>query len=174
MLNKYGYEVLSYVKKARYYYVAQHTFDTAEITMLVDVIRASKLTEQRKNSLTDKLYSAVGSHRNPKSLNNIISPEKAMSGNPNIVYSIDFIDRAIRERKKVSFRYFLLDENKKKSYRSDGKRYIFNPLAMIWDKDNYYLLCYDDKHEGLSRYRIDRMDDVQAEDVFYMGGRHIR
>lgn len=164
LLNKYGYEVLSYVKKARYYYIMQHTFDTAEITMLVDAIRASKLTEQRKNALTDKLYSAVGIQRNPKSLKNIISLENSMSGNSSIVYNIDFLDKAIRERKKVSFRYFLLDENKKKSYRSDGKRYVFNPLAMIWNKDNYYLLCYDDKHDGLSRYRIDRMDDVKVEE----------
>ncbi len=165
LLNKYGYEVLSYVKKARYYYVAQHTFDTAEITMLVDAIRASKLTEQRKNALTEKLYSTVGLHRNPKSLTNIISLEKITSGNSSIVYNIDFIDRAIRERKKVSFRYFILDENKKKFYRCNGERYVFNPLTMIWNKDNYYLLCYDDKHDGLSRYRIDRMDDVKVEDA---------
>ena len=163
LLNKYGYEIMSYVKKARYYFVAQHTFDTAEITMLVDAIRASKLTEQRKNTLTDKLYSTIGLHRNPQTLTNIISLDTAVLGNSSIVYNIDFIDRAIREKKKVSFRYFVLDENKKKAYRSNGKRYVFNPLAMIWNKDNYYLLCYDDKHDGLSRYRIDRMDDVQVE-----------
>lgn len=165
LLNKYGYEILSYVKKARYYYVAQHTFDTAEITMLVDAIRASKLTEQRKNTLTDKLYSTVGLHRNPQSLENIITLNTSMSGNSSIVYNIDFIDRAIREKKKISFLYFTLDENKKKCYRSNKKRYVFNPLTMIWNKDNYYLLCYDDKHDGLSRYRIDRMDDVQIEEA---------
>ena len=122
LLNKYGYEILSYVKKARYYYVAQHTFDTAEITMLVDAIRASKLTEQRKNTLTDKLYSTVGLHRNPQSLENIITLNTVISGNSSIVYNIDFIDRAIREKKKISFLYFTLDENKKKCYRSNKKR----------------------------------------------------
>ena len=35
---------------------------------------------------------------------------------------------------------------------------------MIWSRDNYYLLCYDDKHEGASRYRIDKMEDVRVEE----------
>lgn len=34
LLNKYGYEVCSYTKKARYYYAVHQFFDTAEITML--------------------------------------------------------------------------------------------------------------------------------------------
>lgn len=34
---------------------------------------------------------------------------------------------------------------------------------MIWSKDNYYLLCYDDRHDGTSRYRIDKMENVMVE-----------
>lgn len=30
--------------------------------------------------------------------------------------------------------------------------------------DNYYLLCYDDRHDGTSRYRIDKMENVMVED----------
>ena len=45
----------------------------------------------------------------------------------------------------------------------DKKRYVFNPLSLIWSKDNYYLLCYDDRHDGTSRYRIDKMEDVTVE-----------
>ncbi len=157
LLNKYGYEVLSYTKKARYYYVVQHVFDTAEITMLADVIMASKLTEQRKNNFINKLYSTIGVHKNPKNLDKVISLETAKYGNSSIIYNIDAIERSIEENKKVSFLYYSLDEHKKKIYHSNKKRYVFNPLALIWNKDNYYLLCYDDKHDGVSRYRIDKM-----------------
>ena len=51
LLNKYGYEICSYVKKARYYYAVHQLFDTAEITMLTDVIKASKLTDSRKETI---------------------------------------------------------------------------------------------------------------------------
>ena len=56
-----------------------------------------------------------------------------------------------------------IHENKKKVYHRDKKRYVFNPLSLIWSKDNYYLLCYDDRHDGTSRYRIDKMEDVTVE-----------
>lgn len=163
LLNKYGYEVLSYTKKSRYYYVVQRSFDTAEIVMLADMIQASKLTKKKKGSLTDKLYSTIGMYRDGRTSDSCIFLEPTKCGNPSIIYNIDAIERAIREKKKVSFLYFSLDENKNKVYHCDKKRYLFNPLSMIWCKDNYYLLCYDDVHSGISRYRIDKMEEVQTE-----------
>jgi len=162
LLNKYGYEVSTYVKRERFYYVEQHLFDAAEVTMLADVIKASKLTDKRKQIITDKLYSTIGVQKSATN-ESVIALDTAKYANPCILYNIDAIERAIEEKKKVSFLYFSLDENKKKVYRSDKKRYIFNPLAMIWSKDNYYLLCYDDKHDGTSRYRIDKMEEVRVE-----------
>ena len=44
LLNRYGYEVMSYKKKYHYYYVVSRVFDIAEIAMLADVVKASKLT----------------------------------------------------------------------------------------------------------------------------------
>lgn len=52
LLNEYGYEVLSYKKKYHYYYVVNRRFDTAEIAMLADVIKASKLSLEQKSTLT--------------------------------------------------------------------------------------------------------------------------
>lgn len=163
LLNKYGYEIHSYVKKARYYYAVHQLFDTAEITMLSDVIKASKLTESRKETIISKLYSTIGIYKNTQSLDNVIFLDAKKHGNASIIYNIDAIETAIKQKKKVSFLYYHLDENKKKVYHKDKKRYVFNPLAMIWNKDNYYLLCYDDKHDGTSRYRIDKMENVQVE-----------
>ena len=59
LLNKYGYEIRSFVKKSRYYYAVHQLFDTAEITMLADVIKASKLTQSRKETIINKLYSTI-------------------------------------------------------------------------------------------------------------------
>lgn len=163
LLNKYGYEICSYVKKSRYYYAVHQLFDTAEITMLTDVIKASKLTETRKETIINKLYSTIGIYKNADNTDNIIFLDSKKHGNSSIIYNIDAIETAIKQKKKVSFLYYHLDENKKKVYHRDKKRYVFNPLSLIWSKDNYYLLCYDDRHDGTSRYRIDKMEDVTVE-----------
>ena len=164
LLNKYGYEICSYVKKSRYYYAVHQFFDTAEITMLADVIKASKLTQSRKETIINKLYSTIGLYRDTAT-DNIIFLDAKKFGNSSIIYNIDAIETAIKQKKKVSFVYFHLDENKNKVYHKGKKRYVFNPLSLIWSKDNYYLLCYDDRHDGTSRYRIDKMENVMVENV---------
>lgn len=115
LLNKYGYEICSYVKKSRYYYAVHQLFDTAEITMLADVIKASKLTQSRKETIINKLYSTIGLYRDTAT-DNIIFLDAKKFGNSSIIYNIDAIETAIKQKKKVSFVYFHLDENKNKVY----------------------------------------------------------
>lgn len=159
LLNRYGYEVLSYKKKYHYYYVASRVFDTAEIAMLADVVKASKLTSSQKSTLITKLSETNGKY----ALRNYSLTNAPKHGNNYIVYSIDAIECAIAEDKKISFRYFSLDYQAKRVYRNNGNRYIVNPIATVWNKDNYYLLSYNDKSTEIRTYRIDRMTDVEVE-----------
>jgi predicted DNA-binding transcriptional regulator YafY len=164
-LNEYGFEVLSYKKKFHYYYVVDHLFDTAEVVMIADAIKASKLTVAQKNKMLDKLFSTMGAYLSGENSGTLISLETKSRSNRHIIYSIDSIDKAIKERKKLSFLYYYIGADKKKQYRKEGKRYVVNPLVMIWSKDNYYLLSYDDMHDDTVTYRIDRMEDVKVEDI---------
>ena len=161
LLNSHGYEILSYKKKYYYYYVVNRHFDSAEIAMLADVVKASKLSSGQKSSLIKKLSDMVGSYQAESLSKHIINCDTPKRSNSHI---IDAIDRAISERKKVSFLYYSLDAKKNKVYRKDGKRYITNPLVMVWNKDNYYLITYPDRHDGTTTYRIDRMESVKVED----------
>ena len=89
LLNKYGYEICSYVKKARYYYAVHQLFDTAEITMLTDVIKASKLTETRKETIINKLYSTIGMYKDTAT-DNIIFLEAKKYGNSSIPQNLRY------------------------------------------------------------------------------------
>ena len=165
LLNSHGYEILSYKKKYYYYYVVNRHFDGAEIAMLADVVKASKLSSGQKSTLIKKLAEMVGCYQAESLSKHIINCDTPKRSNSHIIYSIDAIDRAINERKKVSFLYYSLDAKKNKVYRKDGARYITNPLVMVWNKDNYYLIAYPDRHDGTTTYRIDRMESVKVEDI---------
>ncbi len=108
LLNKYGYEICSYVKKSRYYYAVHQLFDTAEITMLTDVIKASKLTETRKETIINKLYSTIGIYKNADNTDNIIFLDSKKHGNSSIIYNIDAIETAIKQKKKVPLKIYLI------------------------------------------------------------------
>ena len=162
-LNENGYEIMEVKHKYFYYYVANRPFDSAEISMLAKVVSASKLSPKQKRRLTEKLANTLGNNKAAALLNNILSFDKPKHTNSHIIYSVDTIESAINENKKISFKYFDLDHKGNRVYRKDGKRYIVNPLVMIWDNDNYYLICYDDKHTDIINYRIDRMESVEIE-----------
>ncbi len=165
LLNEYGFEVLSYKKKSYYYYVAYRRFDTAELRVLIDAVQAANfIPEAHTEDLARRLAGLAGKHRAELLGRQMICFDTAKKNNMSIFYNIDGIERAIESGKKVSFRYFTLDYAKNKVYRRDGERYVVNPIVLICERDNYYLVCYDDWHEGTANYRLDRMDGLKIEE----------
>lgn len=163
LLNAYGYEVLTYKKKYHYYYVVNRHFDIAEIAFLADAVQASKLSANQKQSLTNKLMTTMGDFQATELNAAARFGTMPKRNNRHIIYTIDTLKQAIANNKQVSFKYYSLDYQKNKVYRKDGERYIVNPLVVVWNKDNYYLVCYYDKHDGTATYRIDRMEEAQEE-----------
>lgn len=148
-LNKYGYEVLSYKKKYYYYYVVSRPIETAEVVMLADAVNASKLPATQKKALVERLSSFLCSHQAESVSKHMISFEKSRKGSSSLIYNVDSIERAINENKKISFLYFDYDDKHKKVYRKEGKRYVVSPAYMVWNKDNYYLLCFSNGYADL-------------------------
>ena len=146
-LNNFGYEVLSYKKKYYYYYVVNRPLETAEVVMLADVIKASKLTSTQKNIMIEKLSGTLCSHQAENLSKHIISLDKGRKGSSSLIYNVDAIERGIEENKQISFLYFDYDEKHKKVYRKNGDRYNVNPAFMVWNRDNYYMLCFSNGHD---------------------------
>lgn len=163
LLNEYGYEVLTYKKKYHYYYVVNRHFDSAEIAFLADAVQASKLSATQKQTLTNKLMTTMGDYQATELTVAAQFGTMPKRNNRYIIYTIDTLKQAIANNKKVSFQYYSLDYKKNKVYRKDGKRYVVNPLVVVWNKDNYYLVCYYDKHDDTVTYRIDRMEEAKEE-----------
>ena len=66
-----------------------------------------------------------------------------------MIYNVDAIERGIEENKQISFLYFDYDEKHKKVYRKNGDRYTVNPAFMVWNRDNYYMLCFSNGHDDM-------------------------
>ena len=160
-----GYEVLSYKKKYHYYYVVNRALETAEVVMLADVINASKLPVAQKKALVERLSSFLCSHQAESISKHIISLDKGRKGSSSFIYNVDAIERAINENKQVSFLYFNYDEKHKKVYRKNGNRYTVSPAFMVWNKDNYYLLCFSKGYDDIVTYRLDKMEIVKVEEL---------
>ena len=126
-------------------------------------MNSSKLTDKRKKDITEKLCGTLGNYQAENIRKSIISFSDDKNGNASILYNIDKIERAINENKQISFKYFDYNAKHEKVYRKNGERYVSNPLAMVWDKDNYYLLSFNNGHSEPVTYRLDKIDSVEIE-----------
>lgn len=168
-LNEYGYEIMNrFSGHEKAYYIEDRSFDEPEIRILADAVRAASfITESKTEELTDKIAALGGSHRKEllESSRTIFNTRK--HSNEEVYYTVDRLEEAISKGKQVGFRYFYLDENAKRVYRSRSggeSVYVMEPLELVYSEDNYYLICYNAKHESTTNFRIDRMSHVEILD----------
>lgn len=81
-----------------------------------------------------------------------------------IFLTIDKVNLAISEGKKISFQYVDYLPTKEEILRHDGKKYIVSPQALLWNNDRYYVPSYSEEKQGIVPFRIDRMRNVEITD----------
>lgn len=166
VLNEFGYEIMTHRSTSNEYYVADRAFDIPELRILMDAVQAASfITERKTKQFVGKIAQLAGDKKAEVLQKNTVEFRMPKSDNETIYYTVDSIGRAIEQRKKISFRYFDYDIRHKKVYRKGGERYTVNPLSTVFSNDNYYLMCSDDKHDGIGHYRADRMDNVEITDM---------
>ena len=165
-LSGLGYEIMTTtVGHEKAYYVEDRNFSIPELKILIDAVQASSfITEKKSEELINKIASLAGSHRAEVLKRNMVCFNTRKHSNERIFYNVNDLEDAILRRKKVIFRYFDLNENGDRIYRRDGHRYVVEPIALVFNEDNYYLTCYSSRHDSTSNYRIDRMDSVEVID----------
>ena len=163
-LNDLGYEIMATtVGHEKAYYVEDRNFSIPELKILIDAVHASSfITEKKSEELINKIASLAGSHRAEVLKRNMVCFNTRKHSNERIFYNVNDLEDAILRQKKVLFRYFDLNENGERVYRRDGHRYVVEPIALVFNEDNYYLTCYSARHDSTSNYRIDRMDSVEV------------
>jgi len=166
ILNEQGYEVMvRWMGKEKAYYVEDRSFSVPELKVLIDAVQAASfITEKKTDELIDKIANLGGSHRAEILKSNMVCFNTRKHSNETIFYSVGYLEEALLQRKKVIFRYFDLDENGVRVYRKDGHHYVVEPVALVFNEDNYYMTCYSSRHDCTSNYRIDRMDSVEVID----------
>ena len=169
VLTDNGFEIESFLKdKEKFYYVPEHELTIPEIKILIDALQAATfVTEKKTAELVEKVAALGGSHKAELLKENMICFNTRKHTNEAILYTVDGIEDAIIRRKKIAFNYFHLNEKAERVYvttsTDEKKRYYVEPVALIFNEDNYYLMAYSSKHpESTASYRIDRIDHLEV------------
>ncbi len=162
-LNDNGFEVLSERGQQMEYYVPVAGFDDYELRILIDAVQSANfITDKKTKILEEKIVSLAGSHKANFVKENVTCFNERKASNENIFYNVNDITVAIHNAQKVTFKYFDLDLAGNRKYRKDGEFYIENPIDLVIFEDKYYMLAYNEHHDSIVPYRVDRMDKVRV------------
>lgn len=159
-LKAFGLDIVSFKGDVSGYYVASREFELPELKLLADAISSSRfLTEKKSSELLKKIESLSSAYEAKQIQRQVYVTNRVKAMNERIYLNVDVIHRAIADGKKIRFKYFDYDLEKKKKYR-DGIR-ICSPYALAWDDERYYMIAFYDKRDCISNFRIDRMESVE-------------
>ena len=167
--EKYEVDVaIEYDSKEHGYRVIQKDFEILDLQLLIDCVQSSKsITQKIADEIIKKLKKFASKYELDKlNRQNYVSNRIRVINN-SAYYQADAIHMCIREKRKLSFKYFTYTTKKKESdyeklYYKKGNPYIVSPYALIWEDNKYYLIAYEGKK--LKHFRTDRMDNIKPLD----------
>ena len=161
LLKDFGMDIECIKSRQNKYHLVSREFDLAELKLIIDAVDACKFISGRESKkLTAKLAGLAGDGQSEELKRNGNAEGRVRTTNEKTCLIIDAVNTAINTRKKIEFRYFTYDENKKKVLKHDGEPYVFSPYELIWDGDRYYILGWSDNHGEMRTFRVDRIPDV--------------
>jgi predicted DNA-binding transcriptional regulator YafY len=165
VLEELGYPVIKLATRPPQYTLESRFLELAELKMLVDAVQVSKfITAKKSREIIGKLEQLAGSKGARELSRQVYVEDRIKTGNAATIYSIDTIHKAINEGKRLSFKYFDYDREKKRVYRHDGRKYDVSPCALMWSEENYYLVGYDEGDGVVKNFRVDKVHDTEATD----------
>ena len=166
VLEELGFPVCKLSTRPPQYTLENRFLELAELKMLVDAVQVSKfITAKKSREIIGKLEQLAGAKGARALSRQVYVEDRIKTVNAASIYSIDTIHSAINSSKRLSFKYFDYDREKKRAFRHNGKKYDVSPCALIWSEENYYLVGYDEQEGIVKNFRVDKMQDVDLVDI---------
>ena len=144
------------------YYLEKHTFDLAELRLLIDAVQSSRfLTPKKSNELIRKIEGLGSKHEANQLHRQVFSSNRLKTENEEIYGNITAIHTAIAENRKIRCVYFEWNAHKQRLLRKNGDEYVISPWALAWDNEYYYLVAYDSDAGIIKHFRVDKMLKVR-------------
>lgn len=164
-LIEFGYDIQKYQRAPVEYGLATREFQESELYLLADAVQSSRFLTKRKSDALIKSLGKLGGRHVAEDIRKHIHVEgRIKTQNESVYYNLDAIQRAIALKRKVEFLYFKHDRNKKRVMQHDGEVYCETPVQLMYMNDCYYLVTWNDKHEGFTNYRVDRMLHIEVSE----------
>ena len=167
-LRAHGIDILFTRRPKAGFFLAARRFEPPEVRLLMDAVQAAPfLTEKKTEELMRKLSGLMSAGQAEAAEGKTHINLRPKFENEEIYYTIDAVNRAISQKKKISFLYRHHVIRGNRITQDEGRRFLISPYALIWDSDKDYLAGNYEKYDDVSVYRMDRMKraELSMQDV---------
>lgn len=165
ILIDFGYDIIKSNGSGGGYFLASRDFELAELRLLSDAVQAANFISAKKTKqLLNKIFTLTSAEQAKKIKSQVYVDNRPKCKNEELYYTIDKLDRAINDNRKVKiiYRRRILSDNPDQAY--EEKEHIISPYSLIWSSDHYYLVGNKEKYDNLMIMRIDRIKHTEIID----------
>ncbi|MCR1822175.1 helix-turn-helix transcriptional regulator [Terrisporobacter muris] len=165
-MRNIGLEVSGYDKEKEGYFLKDFFFKEYELKLLMDSVKASKfITKKKTEELLEKISTLNFIFRGRIVESNVFIDDSGKNINEKIYDNLNLINEAITQNKKITFNYCQNDCNQGigcNEKDDNGKGHLkVNPISMVNNHENYYLVSIQDNLEEITYYRIENMKSIE-------------
>ena len=163
--QKFGYDISTYNDNKKGYYISndpETDFEPGEIRAIIDTFSYSTFIEPRvSKEIIKKCKNIQTIYENEKLKNYRVFSPKGKTSNIEVIKNIEDISNSIMNENKIKFEYWkycIVGDKVKKQIVSTP---IVSPYAIIYDKQQFYMLGIKEGNEEFYHYRLDRIKNLK-------------
>lgn len=168
-LQEIGFGIVKTKSSPNKYAWIDRLFVTAELQVLMDAVLSARFISEKKSRELIRKLAKLTSDNNALVLHKQMAcTDRTKTDNLQMYRTINVLIRAINNHKRIQFKYIEYDRNKEKVYKNNGRSYFVSPYKLYCNNDNYYLIGWDRKHNGVTVFRIDRIESIRTTEGGYV------
>jgi|GEM_PF-6304895 len=149
---------LSHNTKA--YSLKANDFEQHELQLIADVLSSAKFLEKSETrDLIKKIKTLTSINKGKQIESRVYLDGRVKYNYKDYRKNLYIINRALHEKRRISFNYGSYTIKKEFKFHRDGDIYFAIPCALVWSRDFYYLIAKEGIREQAS-FRIDRIRNI--------------
>ena len=147
-------------------------FQYDDLCMIAECIYAAKfISDDHARRLIETLGKFASNPQADKLMEEVFLCQRVKTGQKDILAVIRDLRKAIKEKKKIQFKYLHreIDDVTKEVVRNKGRRFTVSPYKLMISDGNYYLLAYSDQATDMRLFRVDKIHKVEILEVLRRG-----
>ena len=164
---KLNYDISTREENGKGYYISRDPdtdFEPGEIRAIIDTFCYSTFMEPKiSKGIIEKCKNLQTVYENQKIRNYKIYSPKEKTNYREVIKNIEDISNSILNKKKIKFEYWKYKMQGDKIEKQIVSTPVVSPYAIIYDKQQFYMLAIRDGNTEFFHYRLDRIKNLQEQ-----------